>query len=87
MTKRRILVIDDNPSLHEDFKKILVGISSEAEARLSKAAQGLFGTLPSRLYRCAHAPRLGRNHDHCQNLGKSPHDRNCHLHGLFRLLA
>ena len=44
MTKRRILVIDDNPSLHEDFKKILVGISSEAEARLSKAAQGLFGT-------------------------------------------
>jgi len=38
---RRILVIDDNPAIHEDFRKILVG--SETGARLDAAEIAVFG--------------------------------------------
>ncbi len=43
MTNRRILVVDDNPDLHLDFKKILKSSENEEEKRLKNAALALFG--------------------------------------------
>ena len=40
VTNRRILLIDDNPSIHEDFKKILCGLH---EHGLANARADLFG--------------------------------------------
>ena len=42
-TNRRILVIDDNRSIHEDFRKILAPVDSEEDA-LEAAEATLFGT-------------------------------------------
>ena len=39
---RRILVIDDNPAIHEDYRKILCADAS-AESDLDSAAAMLFG--------------------------------------------
>lgn len=39
---RRILIIDDNPAIHEDFRKILCASLHDAES-LAQAAQALFG--------------------------------------------
>jgi two-component system cell cycle sensor histidine kinase/response regulator CckA len=38
----RILIVDDNPAIHEDFKKILGG-KSETRSRLDALEAGLFG--------------------------------------------
>src|SRR5436190_9005183 len=40
---RRILLIDDNPAIHEDFKKIL-SETGERDAQLHDAMAGFFGT-------------------------------------------
>ena len=40
----RLLVIDDNPRIHEDYRKILGG---RAQAKVSSAAVALFGEQPS----------------------------------------
>ena len=42
---RRVLVIDDNRAIHEDFRKIL-SPSSPTAAALDEAGMALFGTLP-----------------------------------------
>ncbi|MBU0525520.1 MAG: EAL domain-containing protein [Gammaproteobacteria bacterium] len=48
-TNRRILIIDDTPSIHEDFRKIL-GPDSEDEQTLADTEEALFGTQqPARL--------------------------------------
>ncbi|WNF54538.1 MULTISPECIES: putative bifunctional diguanylate cyclase/phosphodiesterase [Pseudomonas] len=48
-TNRRILIIDDTPSIHEDFRKIL-GPDSEGEQTLAGTEEALFGTQqPARL--------------------------------------
>ncbi|MDI1333758.1 MAG: EAL domain-containing protein [Pseudomonas sp.] len=48
-TNRRILIIDDTPSIHEDFRKIL-GPDSEDEQTLAGTEEALFGTQqPARL--------------------------------------
>ena len=39
---RRILIIDDNPSIHDDFRKIL-GFAGEEESSLHEKAAILFG--------------------------------------------
>src|ERR1700689_1425802 len=39
---RRILVIDDNPAIHEDFRKILTG-GEKADAAISEAERAIFG--------------------------------------------
>jgi DNA-binding NtrC family response regulator len=44
-TKHRILVIDDNPAIHEDFRKILCRDRSSS-SRLDLAEAVLFGTTP-----------------------------------------
>jgi len=43
VNNRRILVVDDNPSLHEDFKKILIGNSGISNELLKASAKELFG--------------------------------------------
>ncbi|MHC8337809.1 putative bifunctional diguanylate cyclase/phosphodiesterase [Pseudomonas sp. HLT2-19-2] len=43
-TNRRILIIDDTPSIHEDFRKIL-GPETEGEQTLAGAEEALFGTV------------------------------------------
>jgi CheY-like chemotaxis protein len=43
-TNRRILIIDDTPSIHEDFRKIL-GPEPEGEHTLASTEEALFGTL------------------------------------------
>ena len=43
---RRILVIDDNPAIHEDFRKIFSAPTPTAQA-LSQAAATLFGEAPA----------------------------------------
>jgi CheY-like chemotaxis protein len=43
-TSHRILVIDDNPDIHEDFRKILCGDRSNTALDAAEAA--LFGTTP-----------------------------------------
>jgi len=40
--KRRILIVDDNPAIHADFKKILIP-STQASQTLKDAVQALFG--------------------------------------------
>ena len=42
MENRRILIIDDNPSIHDDFRKILQESQSESESLDAKAA-AIFG--------------------------------------------
>jgi two-component system NtrC family sensor kinase len=42
VVNRRILVIDDNPAIHDDFRKILAGKSNEGN-RLTEIEDGLFG--------------------------------------------
>lgn len=42
---RRILVIDDNPSIHQDFRKIL-GAGQDDEVMLAAAEAALFGDAP-----------------------------------------
>ncbi|MDI2591754.1 EAL domain-containing protein [Pseudomonas sp. N3-W] len=42
-TNRRILIIDDTPSIHQDFRKIL-GPDTEGEKTLAGAEETLFGT-------------------------------------------
>ncbi len=42
-SNRRILLIDDNPAIHEDFKKIL-SESGVKDAQLNDAMSGFFGT-------------------------------------------
>ncbi|MDZ4327273.1 MAG: hybrid sensor histidine kinase/response regulator, partial [Pseudomonas sp.] len=41
-TNRRILIVDDTPSIHEDFRKILL-LDSRAEAELDAVEAALFG--------------------------------------------
>ncbi|MGF6282344.1 putative bifunctional diguanylate cyclase/phosphodiesterase [Pseudomonas silensiensis] len=43
-TNRRILIVDDTPSIHEDFRKIL-GPEIEGEQTLAGAEEALFGTV------------------------------------------
>jgi EAL domain-containing protein (putative c-di-GMP-specific phosphodiesterase class I)/DNA-binding NarL/FixJ family response regulator len=43
---RRILVIDDNPAIHEDFRKIL-GATPGASEALTASEAALFGTAPA----------------------------------------
>ena len=43
----RILVIDDNPAIHQDFRKILSPIDSELEGELDADEASLFGEAPS----------------------------------------
>ena len=40
---RRILIIDDNPAIHEDFRKIF-GVGSAVETALAESEAALFGT-------------------------------------------
>lgn len=44
MSNRRILVIDDNPAIHEDFRKILRG--DAAASTLTTARAALFDDIP-----------------------------------------
>jgi PAS domain S-box-containing protein len=46
-TIRHILVVDDNPSIHEDFRKIFYGIAP-SDAALDAAAADLFGKEPDK---------------------------------------
>src|SRR5262245_32409403 len=41
-TRPRILIVDDNPAIHEDFRKIL-GVKSETQSRLEDVEAALFG--------------------------------------------
>jgi len=41
---RRILVVDDNPSIHEDFRKILCPQRGQSTAALDSMAEELFGS-------------------------------------------
>ena len=41
ITNRRILVIDDNPSIHNDFRKIF--LADRARERLNDAEAAFFG--------------------------------------------
>ncbi len=43
----RILVIDDNPAIHQDFRKILSPIDSELEGELDADEASLFGETPN----------------------------------------
>lgn len=43
---RRILLIDDTPEIHQDFRKIL-GASKDSQAMLAAAEEALFGDAPS----------------------------------------
>jgi len=45
--KRRILVIDDNPAIHEDFRKILC-VDRTSASKLESAESALFGAPESR---------------------------------------
>jgi PAS domain S-box-containing protein len=42
----RILIVDDNPAIHEDFRKIL-GVKSETQSRLEDVEAALFGAAGS----------------------------------------
>ena len=46
---RRILVIDDNPAIHEDFRKVLSPASSALEGELDDDEAALFGEAPVRV--------------------------------------
>src|ERR1700740_173282 len=43
---RRILVIDDNPSIHEDFRKILGPVDAKLAIELGATEAALFGEEP-----------------------------------------
>ena len=45
-TNRRILVIDDNPSIHDDFRKILGPIDARLADELDADEAALFGDAP-----------------------------------------
>ncbi|MEQ9324330.1 MAG: response regulator, partial [Polyangiaceae bacterium] len=40
---RRVLVVDDNPSIHEDFRKILTRASMDVDDELAALEAALFG--------------------------------------------
>ncbi len=42
----RILIVDDNPAIHEDFRKIL-GVKSESQSKLEDVEAALFGSAGS----------------------------------------
>src|SRR5437588_11110536 len=44
LLRHRVLVIDDNPAIHADYRKIL---SSEGQTQQSAAEAGLFGAPPT----------------------------------------
>src|SRR5437667_12090336 len=44
LLRHRVLVIDDNPAIHADYRKIL---TSEGHAQQSAAEAGLFGAPPT----------------------------------------
>ncbi len=48
----RVLVVDDNPSIHEDFRKIL-GIKTQAESHLENVESELFGSTEAHIERRA----------------------------------
>src|SRR5262249_19004772 len=43
---RRVLVVDDNEAIHQDFRKILAG-ETEERPEFSDAHQALFGEMPA----------------------------------------
>lgn len=45
LQNQRILIIDDNPAIHDDFRKVLLG-SSDSEREVDAAAAALFGNRP-----------------------------------------
>jgi hypothetical protein len=45
-SNNHILVIDDNPAIHQDFRKILSPIDSELEVELDADEASLFGDAP-----------------------------------------
>jgi diguanylate cyclase (GGDEF)-like protein len=50
LANRRILVIDDNPAIHDDFEKIL-GRGADGAAGLSEMEASLFGVVEARVLR------------------------------------
>ena len=44
ITKRRLLIVDDNPDIHEDFKKILLSSQREKDGETQALEQELFGS-------------------------------------------
>ena len=53
VTNRRILIVDDNPSIHDDFRKVLSEVV-ECNSELLQAETALFGAQPETAAR----PRL-----------------------------
>ena len=53
----RILIVDDNPAIHEDFRKIL-GAKSDAQSRLENVEAALFGEGASLMERAGFRHRL-----------------------------
>ena len=51
-TNRRILLIDDTPSIHEDFRKILTIGESTAEGALADAKELVSVLVELKLVRC-----------------------------------
>jgi two-component system, cell cycle sensor histidine kinase and response regulator CckA len=49
-SRPRILIVDDNPAIHEDFQKIL-GSKSEAQSKLEDVEATLFGEGPRPMHR------------------------------------
>jgi PleD family two-component response regulator len=45
-TNNRILIVDDNPSIHKDFKKVLGNPRVEEKKKLAQIESGLFGDEP-----------------------------------------
>src|SRR4051812_28972036 len=43
LENRRILIVDDNVSLHEDFRKILIGNQRQIGTQIQKMEEELFG--------------------------------------------
>ncbi len=46
LQNQRIIIIDDNPAIHDDFRKVLLG-SSDSEREVDAAAAVLFGDQPN----------------------------------------
>jgi PAS domain S-box-containing protein len=46
LSSHRILVVDDNPSIHDDFRKILCPVQSQAGSELASLEADLFGEAP-----------------------------------------
>jgi len=55
----RILIVDDNPSIHEDFKKILAGKADEKVAALDALSDDFFADEPAKSRAAAAAPAAG----------------------------